>query len=1710
MKNSLIGIVLTLACASWGGTALQDALDNTSLTFTTGGSAEWFVETDDVHTGSSALRSGAISDDQETWLETTVSGSGMISFWWKADSESVNYDWLEVAVDGDVQAEVGGGDTGWVRKDVAMFGSGSHVIRWRYRKDSSGSGGFDCGWLDGVEWTPAPETMMVSFDVDGGAALDARPFAPGDVYGELPVPDKSGWSFGGWYEDENLTRPVRSSELVPFKESITLYAKWKRSVSYMHDAGLAYTSSGTDKFMQTNVQTPAGSLAAEAEIGYVYDWEYGGAYSSPTLAATVTGPVYLSFAWMGNSVRPNGGWSEGRFFVNGKEALHYDPWNHEGEWRTEYVYLPKGTHKLKWVAEGSANRFADGGREVWNEEWEEWDWEEFYVTNKPSFFVGDVKIEKTGAQKTPAAWAEKLHNYKVFVTGDVARFKKTYAARIAKDGADYEARIFHALALLAELAENATFKSFAKQFGYTFDYTHCTLTGTPKLTSKSPAVNTVVDKALTIAAPVLKSALADLQAIPDDWPGAVTLSADAWPIDETVSLDIADVRFARASLQTALASLYYLGGYDLTLDWAKVKGEMNWKKNLTKLSAIPPLDDDIAWSRVAPARGEAASREEEDLLLTDVRAVVSGSKIGILLERAVDWQPGEDFRSLDVELESGALKYEIEGYVASGGVCVEGENTSTNWYAWRSDTDQEYKLSASIKTCGPRMLITLNCSNIPSFSKKTWKIEGGHVGISGDYWLCGQWKCDDGAAVAQKVVTEQAKFLSKVRSQSRLDTSKTWVAKALAEALAADEAVYARTDDALHFIEYDPELADQQRVARDNTVLALQSLTDPDVELDIPDVCEAFGKTNCVDYTLLPNDGVMRVYLGALFSGKITRAMKPKTKLNSFSELVVNTASLPDPTFGGLLPDMAKETWGNIATAQGMAEDTPVLECPLVPGEKLQIDLSRFIGYSVTGLPKGWKWSASTGLLTGTASTKAVVLTFKSGGLTEKVTLNVAPKPKLSVSVATWTQDDLPGSVTVTGGGSYLANAKVKAVASVKSGYAFAGWYDPQGNLVSPAASYSFTMPKKDVVLQAATVALDEDYFWMETGRGNDNPVELEVGQAVDGNMGAYFEMETLSPCTVTASGLPDGVTLARLDGWRYALSGKATKKGVYYAKLSGKNNGGFRGTCVIKFIVGGAKESFANTAQVDLSEFEYADPCTGYGFEFMTEVPSANAVGTVKSVTVTGLPSGYKYKTVVEDGRRTLLIYGVATTPGVYTLTVNATCTNKKIAKSQRKVVVRDTGSVYIPVVLANGSAGLGTVSGGGVKHYGATVKLTATTKKFYFNGWYMDEDCSEPWESLLPSGKWLKSSASFQVTTDWSRGDWIYGKFVRNNASAVNHGLIEGLDTSDEGYEFQAGTSMKFDLLEALEISAADGWSLSVSGLPSGWTYSKGVVSGIATQTGYVRVTFTVKNAKTKKTDVATATFRMKGLAENEEMAFAVGTFTGSTLSYNPKQINPQYENGAISFTVTSAGKISGSYVVEGDKTAFSGAGVSWDADGNLAATVKGKVDGKQKSFKIVFHDDGSASFSGTISSTEAIRSEVLASNPWKRANAAELKLPAFASGVKASFAATGYLGGKAQKGTLTLSFAANGVVKAVWKTSKGSTSASLQIADIHNQDGGWNGWLVVAIPPNAKKKIAGLYGYLQLELMEGEDGLVHEVPVYSEEDASRPRFYGFGYLP
>lgn len=68
------------------------------------------------------------------------------------------------------------------------------------------------------------ELATMTFDVQGGEAIEAKPFLKGYAIGELPTPTKAYNAFAGWYTDTNWTTQVTANSV--FNDDITVYAKW--------------------------------------------------------------------------------------------------------------------------------------------------------------------------------------------------------------------------------------------------------------------------------------------------------------------------------------------------------------------------------------------------------------------------------------------------------------------------------------------------------------------------------------------------------------------------------------------------------------------------------------------------------------------------------------------------------------------------------------------------------------------------------------------------------------------------------------------------------------------------------------------------------------------------------------------------------------------------------------------------------------------------------------------------------------------------------------------------------------------------------------------------------------------------------------------------------------------------------------------------------------------------------------------------------------------------------------------------------------------------------------------------------------------------------------------------------------------------------------------------------------------------------------------
>ena len=63
-------------------------MDNTDLSFSSGGENPWFFQTAITHDGEDAMQSGIVSNGKASWISSTLMGPGNITFYWKINAGS--------------------------------------------------------------------------------------------------------------------------------------------------------------------------------------------------------------------------------------------------------------------------------------------------------------------------------------------------------------------------------------------------------------------------------------------------------------------------------------------------------------------------------------------------------------------------------------------------------------------------------------------------------------------------------------------------------------------------------------------------------------------------------------------------------------------------------------------------------------------------------------------------------------------------------------------------------------------------------------------------------------------------------------------------------------------------------------------------------------------------------------------------------------------------------------------------------------------------------------------------------------------------------------------------------------------------------------------------------------------------------------------------------------------------------------------------------------------------------------------------------------------------------------------------------------------------------------------------------------------------------------------------------------------------------------
>jgi hypothetical protein len=252
------------------GGPLSEALD-TTLGFTTDGDAEWFSQIGTTYFGEDAAESGAISHEQSSFIQTTVSGSGTFSFYWKVSSEE-NYDFLEFYIDGVLQDRISGSQD-WHQMVYTITEPGSHTLDWRYIKDWSESVGHDTGWLDFVEWsgsTQPPSGGSLSDALDTSMSLSTGGDADWFNQAVTFYLDSDAAQSGAIsHNQESWMQSTVSGGAISFYWKVSSEAGYDALEFYI-DGSLQDSISGSADWQQVLYTLPSGTY--ELKWRYVKDW----------------------------------------------------------------------------------------------------------------------------------------------------------------------------------------------------------------------------------------------------------------------------------------------------------------------------------------------------------------------------------------------------------------------------------------------------------------------------------------------------------------------------------------------------------------------------------------------------------------------------------------------------------------------------------------------------------------------------------------------------------------------------------------------------------------------------------------------------------------------------------------------------------------------------------------------------------------------------------------------------------------------------------------------------------------------------------------------------------------------------------------------------------------------------------------------------------------------------------------------------------------------------------------------------------------------------------------------------------------------------------------------------------------------------------------------------------------------------------------------
>ena len=327
---------------------LDQALDTADMQWTTSPNA-WVGERSVTHDGSDAAASGSTPDGGKSYVQTTVTGPGAISFWWKVSSEE-DFDFLKVSSDGVALASISG-ETGWEFRTYEL-GPGVHTVRWSYEKDGSATGGSDRGWLDQVVFATGDRPPQINFHptpITAPVGDNATFYV--DAGGSPPL-------YYYWLRDDKFRDGATNISLAITNVQFADAGKYSVIVS---NAFGSVTSNPAMLTVQQSVPlaealdysevtwaaTGAANWRGQPEVSHDnVDAAQSGVISDSResiLSTTFVGPGTLSFWWRVSSEES---YDNLTLYLDGNVVE-----KHSGQfdWTQKTMLIPNGSHQVRWV-----------------------------------------------------------------------------------------------------------------------------------------------------------------------------------------------------------------------------------------------------------------------------------------------------------------------------------------------------------------------------------------------------------------------------------------------------------------------------------------------------------------------------------------------------------------------------------------------------------------------------------------------------------------------------------------------------------------------------------------------------------------------------------------------------------------------------------------------------------------------------------------------------------------------------------------------------------------------------------------------------------------------------------------------------------------------------------------------------------------------------------------------------------------------------------------------------------------------------------------------------------------------------------------------------------------------------------------------------------------------------------------------------------------